>query len=263
MRKLVFVLLLVALPLGASNIGTTDPHLEVCRGLSGNDYCVNKFGFNTDVDAGQEVISTTAAYWQPTSASTIEIVSGDPDDTAAGTGCQNICIQGVDASVDVVTECEDTAGASASTATTTSFFRVFRAWCDRTGTYGGNNEGLITMRISSGGATVAQIEADIGQTEIAAYTIPAGFTCYGITYQMASDEASSAVEGLFFGFFNIDDVSTPFGGAKRLFERSANLVSRVSTMPFTVPEKTDMTCNAQAGSNSDVSCTFSLLCLEN
>ena len=258
---------LLSVSVSASSIHTTDPRLEVAKGNDGVAFLVNKFGHNSDVDAPNEVVSSTAAYWQPIAASALEFIAGATD-TAAGVGCQNVCIQGLDENYNRVTECEDSIGVSASTATTATYTRVYRAWCDRAGTYGGNNVGIVTMRISGGGATVAIIELGSGQTEIAAYSVPAGFTCYGRNYQYTCDEVSAGVEGLFFGYFNIDDVVTPFSGAKRLFVHLANISgpgagARVSEMPYAIPEKTDIVCTAAAGSNSEVSCTFELECYPN
>lgn len=266
MKRILLALLLAAVPSSASNLGTTDPASEIARGNRGNDYVVNKFGFNEDLDAPLEVVSTHGDYWQPTSASTLEVISGDADDTAAGTGCQNVCIQGLNNSWVDTTECEDTAGASASTATTASFFRVYRAWCDRTGTYGGNNEGLVTVRISSAGATVGQITAGDGQSLIAAYTVQAGYSCYMRSYFMQTNEATSTLIGNIYKTVNVNDVATAFDGAKRLSWRGVSIgksgLGRAYGMPVKFSEYTDITCEFSGGSNSEASCNFELECIE-
>ena len=135
---------------------------------------IQKFGYNADSDTGDDVWSGSAAYTGfLTAAVTIEAISSATADTAAGTGARTIRVEGLDANWNFQTADITMAGQSASSATTESFIRVFRAFVTSAGT-GATNAGTVTIRVSSAGASLAVISiTEPGQTTQAIFTVPA------------------------------------------------------------------------------------------
>jgi hypothetical protein len=176
---------------------------------------IHKFGRNPDVDIGEEDIWTVGGErtWL-TSASTLEVISDDANDDVGGTGAMSVIIEGLDENFDFASETVAMNGVSASDPTTKSFIRVNRVYVAATGTYNGNNIGNIIVRISSGGATQAEILAGIGQTEQTHYSVSVNrrfhlASCY------ISVPANKSVDAALWWRPFINSVSSPFAGAKR------------------------------------------------
>lgn len=115
-------------------------------------------------------VATNITYL--TAAATLEAISSNANDTAAGSGARTIVVEGLDENWDEVSETITMAGTSASTATTATFIRVNRAYVATVGAYGGTNAGNITIRVSSAGSTQAYILADYSQTLQIYYSVP-------------------------------------------------------------------------------------------
>ncbi len=202
-----------------SYIGSRDFFLEVQKGNVAGHTIIHKFGRNADVDTGtvpEDIWLTGGLMTWPTSAAVVSVVSGsanDDGDPTSSTGAQTITIEGLDASFDVVTETITLNGVGAVT-TSASYIRVNRAFVATTGTYHGNNEGALTGTISA--ATMFTIPIGVGQTQVARYTVPNGKTAYIESIFMSVDEKKSGGTVQLYMNTNVDDVSQPFGGAKRL-----------------------------------------------
>jgi hypothetical protein len=185
---------------------------------------VNKFGHNPAVAAStiEDIWRNGGVYTWPQSASTLEVISDDAADTAAGNGARGVTIEGLDENWDEVSETVATAGLSPSSPTSTTFIRVNRAYVSTVGTYcsttttaNGANAGNITVRISSAGATQCVISdgsafglAGVGQSQIARYTIPDTFRGLLLSYNITIN-ANKATDMFFFARQNADDVSAP------------------------------------------------------
>ena len=117
----------------------------------------------------------------------MSVISSDAADDIDGTGAQKITIQGLDANWLPKSLEVDMNGTSETTVAST-FIRVFRAFVTQAGS-GEVNAGDITLSI--GGITVAKISADMGQTLMAVYTVPAGFTAYITQWSFSSGASSS------------------------------------------------------------------------
>lgn len=158
---------------------TTDFVTAVSFGLVSGAKMINKFGRNPDVDTGAE-----QAVWNggglytghPTGAAeTIEVFSDSASDTAAGTGMRTMQIDGLDENGEEQYETVVLAGLT-PVATTTLWTRVFRAYGLTAGSSGAN-VGTVTIRHTTTTANVfAALPVGYGQTEVAAYTVPAGYT---------------------------------------------------------------------------------------
>lgn len=247
--------------------GDPEFYLRVASGRVNHYSIITKFGTN------EAVGTSTEDVWSPggtltylTAAATLEAISSSVNDTAAGSGAQTIRVYGLDANLEVITEDITMNGTSATTATTQSFFRVYRAFVLTCGTYGGTNAGTITIRVSSGGSTQAEIAyhsamaIGAGQTMGTHYTIPADYTAYivGMRLDVAT---TKSINYSILVRENANDVTTPFTSWRTLFHaHGATSDNLVPPVPMAIPEKTDVRVVAVADSGtSEVAFNYQLL----
>ena len=102
--------------------------------------------------------SAISLYAPPTAARRIQIAGGNANDDAAGTGAQQITVVGLDEESQPAQESIATAGASASSFTTTTFTRVNGAFVSIAGS-GGSNEGDVVLVAETDGTQSAFIPA--------------------------------------------------------------------------------------------------------
>lgn len=255
---------------GIVAIPANSPELLAALGRLDGIATVRKFGRNDAVGTGsyEDIWTVGGDYNFLTAASAVQIAAGgNAADDAAGAGARSVTVVGLDENWAEATETITTAGASASSATTTTFIRVYRAYVANVGTYGGNNTGDITIE-TTGSTTVCQIDADLGQTQMAIYTVPAGKTAYlprlhvGIA-QSANKEASIRV----WRRENADDVSAPFSGGKRLvyaFDEVSEFLTLDHLAFISFPEKTDIWASAiGTGGGTLVDVQFDLYVVDN
>jgi hypothetical protein len=146
---------------------------------------IHKFGQNPAVGTTDETIwAEGGLYVYPTTQTAMTISSDSANDTSAGTGLQTVTVLGLDGNLAEVTQTVTLQGTNAVTLPT-SMLRVFRAYGRAVGS-GLVNAGNVyvgTGGLTSGKpATVyASIAAGAGQTQLAFYTIPAGY--YGYAYR--------------------------------------------------------------------------------
>lgn len=181
----------------------SDYHTECARGNIKGCSVVHKFGHNSTVGTSFVVISAGGVYNTPqtTNATTLRIkAGGNANDTAAGTGARQVTIEGLDETGVLVSETLATAGASASSATTITFIRIFRVWVSSSGTYAsitaGSHAADIVIENGAGGTdwtTISLNSFPNSQSEIGAYTVPLGKTAYvlGINVFIESTKAVS------------------------------------------------------------------------
>lgn len=147
-----------------------------------------KFGFNSAISTDEETVwDGGGIYSYISTAGSVSVVSSDAVDDIDGTGAQKITIQGLDENWLPKSLEVDMDGTSSTTVAST-FIRVFRAFVSQAGS-GEVNAGDITLSI--GGTTVAKISADMGQTLMAVYTVPAGFTAYITQWSFSSGASAS------------------------------------------------------------------------
>ena len=143
---------------------------------------VNKFGRNPDIDSGsvpEDIWLGGGLYTGfPTgSAETVVVSSNSVNDSAAGTGARTVEIFGLDADYFEQNETITLVGDSAA-ASTGEYIRVNRLIVRSAGA-SAHNSGNLEIRHSSTTANVfAEVSPTVNQTQIAAYTVPAGKTGY-------------------------------------------------------------------------------------
>jgi hypothetical protein len=144
---------------------------------------VYKFGRNSAATNNTAVWDGETNYTFLTQASKLKIKSVSPDDTnITGSGAHTVRIYGCDAQYNPIYEDVELNGIT-DVLTNKSFLRTFRGkiinGADHT--VFGSNHGDITMTSVDGNILQAKILTGKGQTLMAIYTIPAGYT--GLIWQ--------------------------------------------------------------------------------
>lgn len=231
-----------------------DPLLDEARGLLSGIDSVLKFGKNENVGGTEEDVWYGGGLitWLQ-AADTVRIKSlGNVADDAAGSGCRTLRVYGLDENWELAEEDITTAGNAASSSTSTTFIRIYRAKCLTSGTYHGNNVGNIVIE-TTGGVEMTHIPAGYGQTVHGAYTIPAGYT--GYVKKWGGAIGSSKFGELYLRKMeNADTTSAPYT-APALIDSEDGLTGdfrREFATYNVVPEKTDVWLAAKAAASGTV-----------
>lgn len=206
-----------------SFFGSREFYAEVAKGNVPKHSIVHKFGSRI-MTTTLSPIAIGGVYQTPTAAAALEVLSSSANDTAAGSGAQEVTIEGLDASWNLISQAVELNGTTA-VAIPTSMIRVFRLYVSRSGTYAtfntiatGSHAGTITVRGSGGGATWGQINGSgifAAQSEIGVYTVPIGYTAFLLSEDVYIDSNKSG--NLHFIQRTLaSDVATPFTGVRRL-----------------------------------------------
>lgn len=208
-------------------IGSKAWYAEVAKGKIPGHSIVHKFGQYDSIPTTFTPVARLGLYntLQPASATTLRIkAGGNGNDTAAGTGAREVTLEGIDENGDVCLEAVATAGASASSATTCTFTRLYRAYVSASGTYAtqttASHSAAITIENGGGGTDWAEISLNgfaRSQSEIGAYTIPDGFTGY-LLGAFGFSDSSKTTELIFFKREGILDAAAPYEAMRILFE---------------------------------------------
>jgi len=204
---------------------------QVAEGLVDGHSLVHKFGAGT-LTTSLAPICLGGVYRTPTAAAALEFVSSSADDTAAGTGAREVTVIGLDLSWNEVTQTVTTNGTTA-VALGTNLIRLYRWYVSSSGTYAtytaGSHAGTLTVRAAGAGDTWSIIPITpfpVSQSQIGAYTIQAGKTAYLLGKHIYTD-SSKATDIYMFQRCNADDVTAPYGGAMRIFEREVGVTGQV------------------------------------
>ena len=218
------------------------------------EHIIDKYGFYDGVDnnAVDDIWSPGGQLSWQTSAESLEILSASSDDSANGTGAQQVQVTGLDGNWGIQNETVTLDGTSAVSLTKT-FLRVYRMRVVRRGTYTASNLGNITLRVASGGATRAQIRYDAtfggqGSTEMSHYSVPAGYNAY-LTQFHIEVEASKPVDFYAFVRINNGKFTSPIGGqyfTPVKFRAVSGDVNDEIQIPQRFPEKSDFWARAKA-----------------
>lgn len=200
---------------------------DIAKSSVAGETVVNKFGAG-NVTTSILPVTQSGFYRTPTTATALEFVSASGSDTAAGTGAREITYYCLDSSWSEITNTLATNGTTA-VALPDSCTRLYRWYVSASGSYAsqdsGSHKGVLTIRESGGGDTWSTIPITpfaSGQSQIGAYTIPAGKTGYLLSKTLFTDTAKVA-DIYFFKRENADDVTTPYSGIMRLVEREVGV----------------------------------------
>lgn len=239
--------------------------LNIARGIVRGASVIHKFGRNPSVSGAPEtIIQQGGTYTYLTSPSTVYVTSSSNKDVAAGTGARTITIQGLDVNYNAIEETLTVEGPVG----TAQFLRIFRAFVASAGSEG-TNDGTVSVTTGAGGSgtlltTIGIIGSGqtfgLGQSHMAMYTIPAGFTGYLTNWNAGVGTYNDTVTATLYTretgnglVFRTRDVMDVPGG----------LHQRIYSVPFLLPEKTDIEIRALASTGSKISSTFDIILVEN
>jgi len=225
---------------------------------------IEKFGRNDTLSGDIETIwDGSSIYTYLSSASSVYVTSSDGDDAPAGTGARQVEVQGLDENYALTTETIDIDDGASDT----TFIRVFRVIVTSVGS-GGQAAGTISVRSASGGGgtLLAQIGkvgtgggASLGQTFMALYTVPAGYTAYLTQWTIGAGGQNADTTALL--------VARPLNGAfnsKDIVISAGSQYSKNYIVPLKFTEKTDIEIRAfSSSSGNDCSSTFNLIIIDN
>ncbi|MCK5602750.1 hypothetical protein KAR91_12795 [Candidatus Pacearchaeota archaeon] len=175
---------------------------EAIYGRIPDRYFISKFGRNDDVDTAEDIWRGGGDYtgFPTTAPEAFEIFSSDVADTEAGTGAQVVRFFYLDDNYEMFTTIEGsnhvkffdvTMNGTTPVIVNTTGMRIWRAKVIRSGS-GQVNAGTITCRWVTTTANVfVQMPIGIGQSQISALTIPAGYEGFLKTYGADMDDTAN------------------------------------------------------------------------
>ena len=235
--------------------GNNQFELNVSAGIMTEMANVHKFGAVITTSATYDTVwSQGGAYSFPVTAGTLTVVSASTDDVSSGVGASSIVVQGLDANYNEVQETISLNGTSNVVGVTT-FLRTHRAFVDA----GNTNVGNITISI---GSTVhCAIAANMGQSQVAFYTVPAGKSAFLKQFTGTQNKNQDNAVRMFQRQFS-STTTKPFRLVSEINLYGSNFIQPYS-FPIYFPEKTDIEVRSYTGSNATVSSTFDMLVVDN
>lgn len=251
----------------ATRQGAYEPfELQVARGQVDGHKTLFKFGINGDVGTSAETVwAQGGTYAYPAAATVMKISSSSANDTASGTGARTVAIFGLDGDYNEINETVTLDGQT-PVDTVNSYLRILRIYVVTAGS-GATAAGVIyagTGSVTSGvPATIyGTIALNANQTQMAFWTVPAGYTFYltGVYYTSGNTNATA--------WTNFQLIQRPLGGVFRQQSSSrvagnGDFVLDLHT-PIAFPEKTDIEVRAVASTpSSNVSAEFEGIYIKN
>jgi hypothetical protein len=240
--------------------------LAIARGHTAGYRALYKFGYNPDVNGTEETVWAEGGnYPWIDNAVTMFVSSSSVNDASGGTGANTIIIQGLDEDYN---EIEETVVLNGQTqvATQLSYLRVYRAFVTLAGS-SGTSGGTIYIGSSgaSGGVPNGTVYANLGlgnQTQIAAYTVPAGYTLYldDINFTAGISQAGKVATC---SFVSRGVGSNVFRTRFINVLQSNQLITKFEyPQPYT--EKTDLECRVRTdSSNNAIGASFQGVLIKN
>lgn len=168
------------LPTGNRYGVDSDIDLAIALGRVKGVTTVGIVGINSAVSSTlQDIWDAGGIMVYPTTSETWEILSGDANDTLAGTGARTALVIGLDINNVVQQEVVNLNGTT-PVVLTNSYFRPRQVIIIAAGS-GGVNAGAITVRVESGGNTRLMISAGNNISFSSHYTVPAGKVAVGVS----------------------------------------------------------------------------------
>lgn len=234
----------MGVPLSQTLYGEYGPfNLQVARGQIVGHSVLNLFGYQSAVGTGTPlpVWENFTAYTYPVAATTMLVYSTSASDTNV-----NITIFGLDASWNIQTEIITLTNGTTGVTTTKSFLRINSAIC---------NDAAYALPVGSiiiGNAaktvTYAKILPTINRTQMAIYTVPAGYTFYLERISMFTGESGSGTNFTNYQVYTKQNITGQTFVVLQAPVLGVYNIQRV--YPFPYVEKTDIQWQASAGSGS-------------
>lgn len=223
--------------------------VNIARGLVRGTIPISKFGYNPAIpNNGFETVWDGSNVYTYSSTPAVATITSDDADDNGGT----VEVQGLDTNYNQVTETLTIGGAPGSIL----FRRVFRATL-LTANTGTVNIGAVTVTVNS--IAVAIISETRGQTLMAIYTIPAGYTGYLLQLDTGCRKDNEHE----ISFVVRSEVAGSAWQTKSFLTTRGGFTEKNFKLPIAIPEKHDVEVQAKANATSAVSAGFELLLVSN
>ena len=217
-----------------------DSPLSIAQGEVNGHSGEHKFGAVPAMSQNQtgtiwDINDTTYPWSSWSSAGTVTIPAVNASDNG-----KKVTIVGLDADYNAQSE-EITVSSSAAVTSTNSYIRLYRAYVSE----GATNVAAINVQKSS--VTVLRINANMGQTLMAIYTVPAGYTAYLVQGTATVQDGADATGNMYVRYdgqdaFRIGHSFEVAGDGGQYFYKFA--------VPIKLPAKTDVDVRATMRSNN-------------
>ena len=183
-----------------------------------------------------DVNDTTYPWASWATAGTLSIPAVNASDNG-----KTVTIIGLDGNYDMLTE-SVTVSSSVAVTTTAEFKRVNRAYIGN-----GSAINVGNINIQKGGVTVARITANNGQTAMAVYTVPAGYTGYILQGAASCQSGADATGNMFVRYFG--EASFRVGHSFEVSGAGGAYLYEFC-IPVKISEKSDIDIRASVRSNN-------------
>ena len=245
----------------ATRQGAFEPfELQVSRGQVDGHTPIEIFGYSTAVGSTAQgplwegLTLSGGTYVYPTTAAPLVLVSSSASDNTT----RSVVIDGLGAGFVPLTETIALNGTSNVT-TTNSFLRI-----NQMSMLNSTNTGDITASISS--TVYAKMNAGVGQTQMAIYTVPAGYTFYLAYSQYDASIGFTSSNYMISAEYNKFNAGANSGQITLTHQSTFVQKQEVPyTVPVAHPEKTDLQFQVKAntGSPFTVSCYMGGILIKN
>ena len=229
----------------ATRQGAYEPFdLQVARTQVDGHSTVNIYGFQVSVTTTNiPVWEVAGAYTFPASATTMNLVS--TVNTGADKTGTTVLVQGLDANYAQISETLTLNGTTV-VVTTKSYLRITNIAVSSV-TGGVNPTGTITLKDLTNTTVYAQINPSIGRSQMAIYTVPAGYTFY-----LSRIDAYTSANGSSADWVQYRNVATSSTGVVTLSQQApfTNTYHAQRVMPRPFAEKTDIQLQAKTSANT-------------
>ena len=239
---------------------------DIARGQVRGARIVHKYGRNPNMSLGVKETITEAGVinWLTAPAPLRIKAGGNAADAAAGARARQVTIEGLNSSGIRASVSLATNGTSVSTASETSFWRVYRSYVSSVGTYGLNNTAAITIE-TTGGTAMISIAALEGQTQFAAYSVGANEDAYLNSMSIRVD-SNKEVDVIMYIRNSLNDAtSAPFEPVKlKLYlDAISGTYSEQFGTPYLIPAWSDIWFSGIAAANTtECSVDFDMVIFE-
>ena len=193
-----------------------------------------------------DVNDTTYPWSAFSSATTLTV-----DRASASDADKEVLIQGLDGAYNEISETVTLTSATGN-ATTKSFIRVYRAYITNGSA---TNVGNVTVKAST--TVVAQITATKGQTLMAIYTVPSGYSAYILKGAATCQDGADATGDMFVRYFG--ESAFRVGHSFEVCGDGGEYMYEFG-IPLRIPEKSDIDIRASVRSNNArVTAAFDML----
>ena len=217
-----------------------DSPLSIAQGEVSGHSGEHKFGAVPAMSQNQtgtiwDVNDTNYPWSSWSSAGTVSFPTVNAPDNG-----KKITIVGLDANYNAQSE-EITVSSSGAVTSTNSYIRLYRAYVSE----GATNVAAIDVQKSS--TTVLRINANMGQTLMAIYTVPAGYTAYLMQGTATCQDGADATGNMYVRYEGQD--AFRIGHSFEVAGDGGQYLYKFA-IPIRLPEKTDIDVRATVRSNN-------------